>query len=98
MKKVQDATKDPGYGSGWFKIYEDGYRDGDWCSARINKNGGKLVVSIPRDLVEGQYLIRGEHMGMHNAQDVGKAQFFVGYVSGFLPIIVSLLMVIGVDN
>lgn len=82
MKKVNDATKDSGSGPGWFKIYEDGYRDGNWCSKRINDNGGKLTVKIPRDLAGGQYLIRGEHIGLHNAKDEGMAQFFVGYVLG----------------
>ena len=88
MKKVDDATKDPGYGEGWFKIYEDGYKDGKWCNDRVNNQGGWLYATIPKDLEGGQYLIRGEHIGLHHVGLQGegndvKAQLFVGCVSGF---------------
>lgn len=99
MKKVDDSTKDPGSGGGWFKIYEDGYKNGQWCNDRINQAGGVLTVTIPRDLKKGHYLIRGEHIGLHSAAEgQSGAQFYMTYVSNFLPPIFSLLMAVGVVN
>ena len=104
MKKVDDAKKDPGYGQGWFKIFEDGYKNGQWCNERVNQQGGWLYATIPQDIEGGQYLIRGEHIALHNTYTEGGtngndgSQFFMGYVSGFLPTIVSLLMAVDVVN
>ena len=35
MKKVSNALTDPGYGSGWFKIQQDGYSGGQWGVDRL---------------------------------------------------------------
>ncbi|RPA77099.1 hypothetical protein BJ508DRAFT_364696 [Ascobolus immersus RN42] len=63
-------------GGGWFKIMEDGYSGGQWCSEKIRNNGGKMTVKIPTDLKAGQYLLRGEHIALHEPVP----QFYVGCV------------------
>ena len=35
MKKVVDATTDPGHGDGWFKVQEDGFGEGAWGVDRL---------------------------------------------------------------
>ena len=78
MKAVSDATKSPGYGAGWFKIWEDGYRDGKFCAQRIIDNNGRMTVKIPNDLRGGDYLIRAEQLALHQAQILGGAQWYIG--------------------
>lgn len=78
MKKVSDSTKSPGTGAGWFKIWEDGFHDGKFCAQRIIDNGGRMTVRIPRDLQGGDYLIRAEQVALHQAQDLGGAQWYIG--------------------
>ena len=36
---------------------------------------GKHSVVIPSSLPAGEYLMRGEHIALHSAGDVGQAQF-----------------------
>lgn len=78
MKAVTDATKSPGYGAGWFKIWEDGYRDGKFCAQRIIDNNGRMTVRIPNDLRGGDYLIRAEQLALHQAENLGGAQWYIG--------------------
>ena len=64
MKKVSDAKSDPGYGSGWFKIAEDGlHPDGTWAVDTMIANKGKVTFNIPTCLEDGQYLLRHEIIG-----------------------------------
>lgn len=78
MKKVADSTKSPGSGEGWFKIYHEGYRNGQWCSERIAANNGKLSIRVPKDIRGGDYLIRAETLALHQAQTTGGAQWYIG--------------------
>jgi hypothetical protein len=48
-------------GDGWFKVFHDGYHDGDFCTERIRKNNNKLTFSIPKDLAG--YVIRRNSLG-----------------------------------
>ncbi|KAL7274969.1 hypothetical protein RUND412_002100 [Rhizina undulata] len=84
MKRVNNATTDTGSGSGWFKIWTDGYQDGAFCTDRLIANGGKMTVKIPKDLAAGQYLLRGEHLALHEAQNVGGAQWYIGCAQLFV--------------
>ena len=85
MKAVGDATKSPGYGAGWFKIWEDGYRNGKFCAQRIIDNNGRMTVRIPNDLKGGDYLIRAEQLALHQAENLGGAQWYIGYASPSSP-------------
>ena len=66
-------------GSGdWFKIYETGLcgnnpgSDGAWCSYQKDR----LTFKIPEKTPPGEYLMRVEHIGLHEAFK-GKAQFYI---------------------
>lgn len=37
-------------GDGWFKVYQDGFKDGQFCTERIRANGNKMSFTIPKDL------------------------------------------------
>ncbi|KAK4148415.1 putative endo-beta-1,4-glucanase D [Chaetomidium leptoderma] len=66
-------------GSGdWFKVYETGLcqgkanTDGNWCS--YNKD--RLEFTIPPKTPPGEYLVRVEHIGLHEGH-VNRAQFYI---------------------
>ncbi|KAF2800374.1 lytic polysaccharide monooxygenase [Melanomma pulvis-pyrius CBS 109.77] len=66
-------------GSGdWVKVYETGVcsgspgNDGSWCSWQKDR----LEWTIQKSLPSGEYLVRVEHIGLHQAHE-GKAQFYI---------------------
>lgn len=66
-------------GSGdWFKAYESGLcgsnpgQDGSWCTWQKDR----IEFTIPKTLPPGEYLVRVEHIGLHEGH-VGKAQFYM---------------------
>ncbi|KAH8645917.1 glycoside hydrolase [Tricladium varicosporioides] len=66
-------------GSGdWFKVYETGVcsgspnTDSNWCSWQKDR----LEFTIPKTIPPGEYLVRVEHIGLHQANQ-GKAQFYM---------------------
>jgi cellulase len=66
-----------GEGAVWTKIWEDGYKDGEWAVDRFITNKGLITVDIP-NLEAGEYLIRPELIGLHEANSKGGAQFYNG--------------------
>ncbi|KAJ2909083.1 hypothetical protein GGI21_002241 [Coemansia aciculifera] len=58
-----------GEGNVWFKIFQDGYNPTTkkWCVDTINANNGNLTVTVPSDLLAGQYLLRTEIIALHLA-------------------------------
>ncbi|KAI0533995.1 glycosyl hydrolase family 61-domain-containing protein [Xylaria digitata] len=77
LKKVGDATKDVGYGAGWFKIQEDGYNNGAWGTSKVINNGGIHAIKIPDCLADGQYLLRAEMIALHGAGSAQGAQLYM---------------------
>ncbi|KAH9905836.1 carbohydrate-binding module family 1 protein [Xylariomycetidae sp. FL2044] len=77
LKKVDDATSDVGYGSGWFKIQEDGYENGQWGTSTVIENAGKHPITIPDCLPDGQYLLRAEMIALHAAGSSLGAQLYM---------------------
>ncbi|KAI1412746.1 carbohydrate-binding module family 1 protein [Hypoxylon sp. FL1857] len=77
LKKVDDATTDVGYGSGWFKIQEDGYTDGVWGTTKVINNQGQQPITIPDCIPDGQYLLRAEMIALHGASSPNGAQFYM---------------------
>ncbi|KAI1815117.1 carbohydrate-binding module family 1 protein [Poronia punctata] len=77
MKKVSDATTDPGYGGGWFKIQQDGYSNGVWGTSKVINNAGKHPIKIPECLADGQYLLRAEMIALHAAGSSNGAQLYM---------------------
>ena len=50
MKRVDDFKTTPAAGGGWFKIWHDGYSNGEFCVERLRRNNGMMEVTIPQDL------------------------------------------------
>jgi hypothetical protein len=51
-----------------FKIAEDGLSNGVWAvDTFYNEGTGKWPVTIPSDIDDGDYLIRGEIIALHSA-------------------------------
>ncbi|KAI1107910.1 glycoside hydrolase family 61 protein [Jackrogersella minutella] len=67
-------------GSGdWFKVYASGLcdpslpgNDTSWCSYQKDR----LEFSIPKEIPAGEYLVRVEHIAIHEAE-FNRAQFFM---------------------
>lgn len=80
MSRAPDGVSISEYdGSGpWFKVWETGLcgsranNDGDWCS--YNKD--RLEFTIPEKIPEGEYLVRAEHIGLHEGFK-NRAQFYM---------------------
>jgi cellulase len=76
MVYMADASTN-GVGNVWTKIWEDGYKDGKFGVDRFYDNKGLIQVKLP-NLKPGKYLIRPEMIGLHEATQLGKAQFYNG--------------------
>lgn len=73
------AQEFDGDGDVWFKIWQD--------SPLFSSQGGvtwpseekhAVAVEVPRCLSDGYYLLRVESIALHNASQVGGAQFYMG--------------------
>lgn len=77
-----------GDGDVWFKIFHDDatWRTGEWWPSWSNYGRDNVTVTIPPCLAEGDYLLRVEHIAIHNAAHENGAQFYIGcaqlHVSG----------------
>ncbi|RPA89168.1 family 61 glycoside hydrolase [Choiromyces venosus 120613-1] len=76
MKKV-NSFNDAVQGDGWFKIWHEGYENGMFCAERLRRNGGIMTARVPKDLADGEYLVRAEMLALHEAQNIGGAQWYV---------------------
>ncbi|PMD36081.1 glycoside hydrolase family 61 protein [Hyaloscypha variabilis F] len=84
MKYVDSAIDDPGAGSGWFKIYEEGYdkNSSQWCTDTLIQDNGLLSVAVPIELAGGYYLVRPELMTL--PQGDSTPSFYTGCAQIFL--------------
>ncbi|KAH0614443.1 uncharacterized protein H6S33_000079 [Morchella sextelata] len=82
LAKVDDAKTTKITGLSWFKIYQAGLEGSDyhWASADVNAAGGLLEFTIPASIESGQYLLRGETIGLHVASTYPGAQFYMSCV------------------
>lgn len=78
--------KDEAKGSGWFKVWEDGYNkdSGKWCVETLVEKNGLLSVNLPAGLPSGYYLVRPEILALHQAHR-GDPQFYVNCAQIFVP-------------
>ncbi|KAF8242537.1 glycoside hydrolase, partial [Wilcoxina mikolae CBS 423.85] len=62
----------------FFKIDEAGlYPSGEWATMDfIHNKNTTWTVTIPSDIVAGNYLIRQELVSLHSADQAGRAQFY----------------------
>ncbi|TFL01518.1 glycoside hydrolase family 61 protein [Pterulicium gracile] len=81
MAKVpQGSTAASWDGSGkvWFKVYEISAKTNGGSSITFPTDQlSRFEFKIPNSLPSGQYLIRVEHIALHNAADFGEAQLYV---------------------
>ena len=80
LKSVSDM-KTKAAGSGWFKIWEQGYDAGagKWATETLIDNSGLLSIQLPSALSTGYYLARHEIITLQNVtNDKTDAQFYVG--------------------
>src|SRR5690606_5984864 len=56
-----------GVGNVWFKIYEDGYNNGQWAVEKLIANRGKVDIKIPKTIKPGRYILRGEIIALHES-------------------------------
>ncbi|KAF1347068.1 glycosyl hydrolase family 61-domain-containing protein, partial [Delphinella strobiligena] len=87
LKKVDSAETDTATGSGWFKIWDEGYDEtaGKWCTEKLIDNDGHLSITIPDTLQSGYYLARSELLALHQAdKNPSNPQFYIGCAQIFL--------------
>ncbi|PVH79145.1 lytic polysaccharide monooxygenase [Cadophora sp. DSE1049] len=80
MSRSPDGTAVGSYdGSGdWFKLWESGVckgspgQDGNWCLWQKDR----IEITVPANIPPGEYLVRVEHIGLHEAEK-GRAQFYI---------------------
>jgi cellulase len=77
MVYMAKADSSNGQGAVWTKIYEDGLSGGVWAVDKFRTNGGLITITLP-NLEAGNYLIRPEIIALHEANNLGKAQFYNG--------------------
>ncbi|WYZ35157.1 hypothetical protein EsH8_I_001433 [Colletotrichum jinshuiense] len=79
MTPVSNAASDKGTGN-WYKVHQsllctagsaESLRSNAWCSYGEDN----VSFTVPATIPNGQYLVRGEHIGLHGAHD-GQAEFY----------------------
>ncbi|KAH7078377.1 glycosyl hydrolase family 61-domain-containing protein [Paraphoma chrysanthemicola] len=73
----QTAATWDGSGNVWFKIYAEKatVSGGQLSWGSLNK--GSVSVTIPKNTPSGDYLLRIEHIALHQANNVNGAQFYI---------------------
>lgn len=84
-KQISDMATDSAAGSGWFKLWDEGYDEssGKWCTEKLIDNNGLMSIEIPTGLPGGNWLFRPELLALHNA-DKGDPQFYTGCAQVFV--------------
>ncbi|KAF2279855.1 uncharacterized protein EI97DRAFT_104181 [Westerdykella ornata] len=79
ISKAPGAVKDYDGSGDWVKVMENGLcnpsspgNDNSWCSWQKDR----LEWTIQQKIPPGEYLVRVEHIGLHEGH-VGKAQFYI---------------------
>ncbi|KAL7269476.1 hypothetical protein RUND412_007862 [Rhizina undulata] len=82
MAEVTDASTVTDVNSlSWFKIAETGLSNGVWAVDTLYNDGtGKWSVTIPQNIPDGNYLLRGEIIALHGASTYPGAQLYIGCV------------------
>lgn len=78
MSKAPGAVSEYMGDGDWFKVWESGPDNGP---ANVDESWGtwqkdSMSFTIPTDLPDGEYLVRFEHVGIHE-NHVGKSQFYM---------------------
>ncbi|PNS16045.1 hypothetical protein CAC42_4446 [Sphaceloma murrayae] len=77
LGKVDDSATASPNGVKWFKIYEDGLDSaGKWGVERFYENKGMIPFTIPSCVADGDYFLRVEVIGLHEADRANGAQLY----------------------
>ncbi|KAI0100752.1 glycosyl hydrolase family 61-domain-containing protein [Nemania sp. FL0031] len=84
-KRLSSPSADA-VGSGWFKLWGEGYdMEADkWATEKIIETNGLISIKIPTALPAGNYLFRPEVVAMHNVTPEVEPQFYIGCAQVFL--------------
>ncbi|KAI1131245.1 lytic polysaccharide monooxygenase [Nemania abortiva] len=84
-KRISSPSADAA-GSGWFKLWGEGYdMEADkWATEKIIETNGLISIQIPTALPAGNYLFRPEVVAMHNVTPEVEPQFYIGCAQVFL--------------
>lgn len=63
-------------GKPWFKISQETYANGEWAADKLAKNNASWAITIPKNLANGEYLLRHEIIALHGGANLGGAQFY----------------------
>jgi hypothetical protein len=77
---ASDVSKYEGDGE-WFKIYEVGiktYADNSVGATWVSEGWKSFNFVIPKDIEDGGYLLRADHIAVHSAGSTEGAQFYIG--------------------
>ncbi|KAF1972903.1 hypothetical protein BU23DRAFT_466377, partial [Bimuria novae-zelandiae CBS 107.79] len=83
-KALGSGVKDYDGSGDWVKVYgaalcgSNPGQDAQWCSWQK----GRLEWTTQKNIPPGEYLVRVEHIGLHQAHE-GKAQFYIGKSPGY---------------
>ncbi|KAL0944502.1 glycosyl hydrolase family 61 protein [Colletotrichum truncatum] len=84
MSKAPNGVQAKDYkGDGdWFKVYAMTVTAFDqqtihWANYKYAQAIRNYTFELPHELPAGQYLMRAEHIGLHDAVEFGKAQFYI---------------------
>ncbi|EAT92384.1 hypothetical protein HBH56_138170 [Parastagonospora nodorum] len=80
MAKVpsgQTAATWDGTGTVWFKTYAEPATVANNQLSWASLNKGSITANIPKNLPSGDYLLRIEHIALHQASNAGGAQFYI---------------------
>lgn len=78
MSKANGSVADYDGSGDWFKAWETGLcgrnpgQDSSWCSWQKDR----LEFTVPEKIPPGEYLVRVEHIGLHEGHR-GRAQFYI---------------------
>ena len=61
----------------WAKIWEDADGTGGIFHNSRMVNGRNFTVNLPKDLADGRWVLRVDHLGLHVAGRPGGAQFYI---------------------
>jgi hypothetical protein len=73
----QDISTWDGKGTVWFKIYAEKTVSSTGQLSWASMNKGTVSTTIPKNLPSGDYLLRIEHIALHQASSLGGAQFYI---------------------
>ena len=63
---------------GWFKIWEHVGEGSNWCTNEMRTSNGVQKVPIPKEVPEGEYVVRLEIASLHEANRPKGVQFYMG--------------------